>query len=61
MSADLVQANTTVAATPVDAETPELSPTQAAAPDALLSGKTATDAAAAAGVSRRTVYNWLHL
>jgi AcrR family transcriptional regulator len=57
MSTDLVQANTILATVPVE-ETPELSPAQTAAVDALLSGKTATDAAAAAGVSRRTVYNW---
>jgi hypothetical protein len=59
MSNDLVQADTTIVTAPVE-ETSDFSPPQAAALDALLSGKTATDAAAAAGVSRRTVYNWLH-
>ena len=54
MNTDLVQANTTLAS-----GTPELPPAQIAALDALLSGKTATDAAAAAGVSRGTLYNWL--
>jgi hypothetical protein len=58
MSTDLVQANTTLTTTPSD-EAAELSTTQIAALDALLSGKTATDAAAAAGIGRRTLYNWL--
>ena len=58
MSTDLVQANTTITATPV-AEAPELPAAQFAALDALLSGRTATDAASAAGVSRTTLYNWL--
>ena len=58
MSTDLVQANTSITATPV-AEAPELPARRFAALDALLSGRTATDAAAAAGVSRTTLYNWL--
>ncbi len=37
----------------------ELSTQQIAALDALLAGSSATDAAAAAGVDRRTLYNWL--
>jgi hypothetical protein len=37
----------------------DFSPAQIAALDALLSGKTATDAAAAAGIGRRTFYDWL--
>jgi hypothetical protein len=57
MSTNLVQANTTI--TPVPADPPEIPPAQIAALDALLSGKTATDAAAAAGVSRTTLYTWL--
>ncbi len=43
---------------PVD-ETPELPAPQIAALDALLSGKSVTDAAAAAGISRRMLYYWL--
>ncbi len=58
MSTDLVQTNTTLATLPAG-ETPELSPAQIAALDAILSGKTARDAAAAAGISRSTLYNWL--
>ena len=57
MSTDLVQANTTLTTVPVE-ETPELPAPQVAALDALLSGKSIIDAAAAAGVSRRTVYTW---
>jgi len=63
MKTDLVQANTAITAVPIDEaedETTGLSSPQVAALDALLSGKTATDAAAAAGITRRTVYNWLH-
>jgi len=58
MQTDLVQPNTTVTAAPVN-QTQELPPAQIAALDALLSGKTTTDAAAAAGISRSTLYNWL--
>jgi hypothetical protein len=58
MSTGLVQANTTITTTPV-AEAPEMPPAQIAALDALLSGKTAADAATAAGISRSTLYNWL--
>jgi hypothetical protein len=58
MNTDLVQANTTLQTVPAD-DTPSLPPAQIAALDALLSGKTATDAATAAGISRSTLYNWL--
>lgn len=58
MSTHLVQTNTTLTTTPTNEGT-ELSPTQIAALDALLSGKTATDAAIAAGIGRRTLYDWL--
>ena len=58
MNTDLVQANTTLKTTPVE-EPAEFSPAQIAAMEALLAGKTATDAAAGAGVNRRTLYNWL--
>ena len=57
MSTDLIQANTTLKTTPAQ-ETAELPPAQIAAIDALLSSKTATDAAAAAGISRRTLQLW---
>ena len=63
MNTDLVQANTTLATAPAivpaAGEIPDLPPAQIAALDALLVGKTATDAAAAAGICRRTLYNWL--
>ncbi len=49
MSNDIVQANTAINTVPAG-EAPEMPPTQIAALDALLSGKTATDAAAAAGL-----------
>ena len=58
MSTELAQTNTTI--TTVSAgDAAEMPPAQIAALDAFLSGKTATDAAAAAGVSRTTLYNWL--
>lgn len=58
MSTDLVQANSTHATIPAESGS-DLSATQIAVLDALLSGKTATDAAAAAGIGRRTLYDWL--
>jgi hypothetical protein len=58
MSTDLVQADTGLATVPAG-NAAELPPAQIAALDALLSGKTAGDAAAAAGISRSTLYNWL--
>ncbi len=58
MNTDLVQADTTLKITPTE-EAPDLSPAKTAALDALLAGKTATDAAAAAGIGRRTLYHWL--
>ena len=62
MSADIVHANTTPATVPAEknaADKLEIPPAQIAALGALLSGKTAGDAAEAAGVSRSTLYNWL--
>ena len=38
---------------------PDLSPTQVTALEGLLAGKTAADAAAAAGVAGTTIYKWL--
>jgi hypothetical protein len=58
MSANLDQANSNSAAAPAAAPQ-EMPATQIAALDALLSGKTAAEAATAAGVSRSTLYNWL--
>ena len=58
MSTDLVQAKTATTAIPA-ADAPEMPAAQIAALDALLTGKTATDAAAAAGISRSTLYNWM--
>ena len=58
MSTELTTANTTVAAVPVG-NAAEIPAAQIAALDALLMGQTATAAAAAAGVSRTTLYNWL--
>jgi hypothetical protein len=58
MNTDLVHTNTTVTTVPV-AEKPDLPPPQIAALGALLSGKTATDAAAAADIGRRTLYDWI--
>jgi hypothetical protein len=58
MNTNLAPANTAVTAVPVD-ETTNLTSAQIAVLDGLLAGKTATDAAAAAGVGRRTLYNWL--
>jgi len=40
---------------------PDLSPTQVAALEGLLAGKTAAEAAAAAGVGRTTIYKWLRI
>ena len=58
MGTNLVQADTTLTTVPVE-ETSDLVPAQTAALDALLSGKSATAAAAVAGIGRRTLYNWL--
>ncbi len=58
MSTDIVQANTTITTVPAG-EAPEMPPAQITALDALLSGKTATEAAAVAGVARSTLYKWL--
>ena len=58
MSANLVQADATLKTVPAG-DAAEIPAAQIAALDALLSGRTATDAAAAAGVSRTTLYNWL--
>jgi len=58
MPTDLVQADTTLKTMPVE-ETPALPAPQITALDALLSGKSVTDAAAAAGISRRMLYYWL--
>jgi hypothetical protein len=58
MSTDLVQADIMLKTTPVE-EASEFSPAQFVALGALLSGKTATDAAAAAGIGRRTLYDWM--
>jgi hypothetical protein len=58
MSTNHVQANCNLTTAPIE-QSPELSTSQIAALDALLSGKTAGEAAAAAGVSRSTLYNWL--
>ncbi len=58
MKTDLVQANTTLATVPAG-ESPELPPAQIAALDAILAGKTAVNAAAAAGIARSTLYHWL--
>jgi hypothetical protein len=58
MSTDLVQANTTITAAAA-ADAAEMPAAQIAALGALLSGKTAVDAATAAGVSRSTIFNWL--
>jgi transposase-like protein len=58
MNTNLAPAKTALPAVPLD-ETARLSPTQITVLDALLSGKTATDAAAAAGVSRSALYKWL--
>jgi hypothetical protein len=58
MTTDLVQTNTTLA-TAAAGPAAELPPAQIAALDSLLAGKTATAAAAAAGISRTTLYAWL--
>src|SRR5262249_53472095 len=61
MSTACLQADSTVNTEPAVnnvTEKPELPHPQIAAIDALLAGKSATDAAAAAGVSRRTLYTW---
>ncbi len=58
MNTDLVPANTTLATVPAE-EAADFSPAQVAVLESLLAGKTATDAAAAAGIGRRTLYNWL--
>ena len=58
MSNELVQVDATITAVPVD-ETTGLSPAQMIALEELWSGKTATKAAAVAGVARSTLYNWL--
>ena len=58
MNTDLVPANSTLATAPAE-EVSDFSPAQVAVLEALLAGKTATDAAAAAGIGRRTLYNWL--
>jgi hypothetical protein len=50
-----------VQSSPVHADQPpELPPPQIAALDALLAGNTVTDAAAAAGIGRTTIYKWLN-
>jgi hypothetical protein len=62
MPTDLIEANTTLTTVPVEQQIEEssgLPTTQIAALDALLSGKSITDAADAAGVSRRTIYTWV--
>jgi hypothetical protein len=58
MSTGLVQANTTIT-TAAAGDAAEMPPAQIAALGALLSGKTAADAADAAGVNRSTIFNWL--
>ncbi len=58
MSTDIVQADTTITTIPAG-EAAEMPPAQITALDALLSGKTATEAAAVAGVARSTLYKWL--
>jgi hypothetical protein len=51
--------STTPAAAQTNAAAKELSPQQIAALDSLLAGSSVTDAAAAAGVVRSTVHDWL--
>jgi len=58
MSTDLTRANTNLTTVPAG-DAAEMPATQITALGALLSGKTAGDAAAAAGISRSTLYNWL--
>ncbi len=58
MSTDSVRTNANSAAVPAG-DAAEMPAVQLAALEALLSGKTARDAATAAGISRSTLYNWL--